>query len=79
MRDNYVNPMKSLEELQEESRVRNQAEADRLCKNICLCIGWSSLILFFCYFIIFIVIVGIQGLNTNHPDKKYEELLIIEE
>jgi hypothetical protein len=71
----YVNPM---EDLQEESRLRNQAEADRLCKNICLCIGWSSLLLFFCYIILVSIVMKLGGFD-DCPDKKCEELLIIEE
>ena len=77
--NNYVNPVKSLEKLQAESRVKNQAEADLLCKNICLCLGWCAVLLFICYLIIMIIIVGIHRFDTGCEDKKCEELLIIEE
>jgi hypothetical protein len=82
MMDNYVNPIKSksLEELQEATRKRNQVEADRLCKNICLCIGWSFVLFFICYLIIFSIIMKIHEFDTNCSDKKRcEEFMIIEE
>jgi hypothetical protein len=37
----YHIKVKSLEELQNEARIRNDKKADELCKNIGLCIGWS--------------------------------------
>ena len=81
MRDNYVNPIKSnsLKDLQEASRRRNQVEADRLCKSICLCIGWSFVLFFICYLIVFSIIIAFSG-NTNCSDKKRcGEIMIIEE
>jgi len=65
--------MKSLEEMQEDARKKNLEEADKLCKNICLCVGWSSILLGFCYLIIMIIVVSI-----NAP-KKSNSILIVEE
>ena len=35
--------------LYEIRRQKNNEELDRLCKKICLCVGWSLVILFMIY------------------------------
>jgi len=43
------------EEMQAQSRKRNDAELDRLCKKYCLILGWLSvlaLFIYICYMII---------------------------
>lgn len=35
--------------LYEMRRQKNNEELDRLCKKICLCVGWSLVILFMIY------------------------------
>jgi hypothetical protein len=82
--NNYVNPVemrvgKSLEELQGESRKRNLAEADRLCKNICLCIGWSFVLMMLFYLIITIFIITLFDTQGCPGDKRCNEFMIIED
>ena len=47
--------MKTLDELQADAKLRNDKELERICNNIKLCVGWSSVIGLFCY--IFIIIL----------------------
>ena len=36
--------MKSMEELNNEARIRNDQELDKCCKTICLIFGWGLVI-----------------------------------
>ena len=54
MNNNYTNPV-SMDEIQRISMKKNQEELDKLCKKICLCIGWSSIIIISLYMISIIV------------------------
>jgi len=65
--------IKSLEEMQEDARKKNIEDADKLCKNICLCIGWSSILLGFCYLIIMIIVICLTD------TEKSNSILIVEE
>ena len=42
------------ERLREQLR-KNNEELDRICKNICLCIGWSGVLCLFIYIIYMII------------------------
>jgi hypothetical protein len=66
--------MKTLEEMKSDARKNNDAEADRLCKNCQLLIGWCTVLLLFIW--LFVLIDKISF--TNH-DNHIGELLIIEE
>ena len=77
MYNNYLNPVKSMKEMQEDARKKNNEEADRLCKNCCLCVGWSGIFIFICYVIIFVIMTFISSL-LGKGNKEDEQLLIIE-
>jgi len=66
--------MKTLEEMQLDARKKNDAEADRLCKNCQLWIGWCTVI---CLFIWLFVLIGKISF-TDHDNHKGESLIIEE-
>ena len=68
--------MKSLEEMQEDARKKNIEDADKLCKNICLCIGWSSILLGFCYLIIMIIVISLTDTEKSNSILIVEEAII---
>ena len=47
--DNSLYRNTSTEELRAMARKKNDAELDRICKNCCLCVGWSFVLIFFIY------------------------------
>ena len=53
--------MKSMEELNNEARVRNDQELDKCCKTICLVFGWGLVI----SLIIYMVILLLNGISNN--------------
>ena len=73
MINNYTNPA-SIDEIQRISMQKNQEELDKLCKKICLCIGWSCVIILSFYMIIIIV----TSYKHCYGDE-CDELIIIEE
>ncbi len=36
-------------------RKKNEEELNKLCKNICLCLGWLSVLILFIYFLFIII------------------------
>ena len=72
---NNVYPLKTLEEMQRDAMKRNNEEADRICKNCFLFIGWSGILIFICYVLIFVIVTLI---NTQFGGGN-EQLVIIEE
>lgn len=68
--------MKSLEEMQEDARKKNIEDADKLCKNICLCIGWSSILLGFCYLIIMFIVISLTDTEKSNSILIVEEAII---
>ena len=69
---NHSYQLKSLEEMQEDNRKKNQVEADILCQNICLCIGWISLLGGLCYIVIMIIVIELSKTD------RYNSGLIVE-
>tara|TARA_B100000131_G_C17869977_1_gene513790 strand:- start:517 stop:726 length:210 start_codon:yes stop_codon:yes gene_type:complete len=43
--------IKEEKEIQRIALQKNNEELDRICKNICLCIGWSLVLIMFCWII----------------------------
>lgn len=43
--------IKEEEEIRRIALQKNNEELDRICKNICLCIGWSLVLIMFCWVI----------------------------
>ena len=43
--------IKEEKEIQRIALQKNNEELDRICKNICLCIGWSLVLIMFCWVI----------------------------
>lgn len=41
--------IKEEEEIQRIALQKNNEELDRICKNICLCIGWTLVLIMFCW------------------------------
>tara|TARA_B100000035_G_C20781636_1_gene457147 strand:- start:63 stop:269 length:207 start_codon:yes stop_codon:yes gene_type:complete len=41
--------IKEEKEIQRIALQKNNEELDRICKNICLCIGWSLVLIMFCW------------------------------
>jgi len=75
MYNNNVYPLKTLEGMQRDSMRRNNEEADRLCKNCFLFIGWSGILIFICYVMIFVIVT----LISPQFGEGNEQLIIIEE
>ena len=75
MYSNNVYPLKTLEEMQRDAMKRNNEEADRLCKNCFLFIGWISILIFICYVMIFVIVT----LISSQFGEGNEQLVIIEE
>ncbi len=69
---NQINPL-SLEELQNNARIKNDEELDKLCNNICICMGWISFLTIL-FYIIMIIILSRQNISNND-----QNLYIIEE
>ena len=67
----------SLEDLQKSARIKNNAEADRVCTNCCLFIGWSVILIFMCYIIGLVLVTLIK--SSLEKDESSDQLLIIEE
>ena len=53
--DNYSDienqSIKEEKEIQRIALQKNNEELDRICKNICLCIGWTIVLILFCWVI----------------------------
>ena len=43
--------IKEEKEIQRIALQKNNEELDRICKNICLCIGWTIVLILFCWVI----------------------------
>ena len=54
---NSIPEIKDEQTLYEIRRQKNNEELDRLCHKICLCVGWSLVILFLIY-ITYLVLGG---------------------
>lgn len=67
-----IYPMKTLEEMQRDSKIRNDAEADRICKKCKLCIGWC------CVFWLFIWCISLL-ITTIRFNNVENQIIIIEE
>ena len=57
--------MKSMEELNNEARIRNDQELDKCCKTICLVFGWGLVISLIISLIIYVVILLLNGISNN--------------
>ena len=68
---NQINPL-SLEELQNNARIKNDEELDKLCNNICICMGWITFLTILFYIIMIILLR--QNISNND-----QNLYIIEE
>ena len=43
--------IKEEKEIQRIALQKNNEELDRICKNICLCVGWTLVLIMFCWVI----------------------------
>ena len=73
MNSNYVYPMKTLKEMQEDAMKKNNGEIERKCRCSFFCLCWSLLLLFTCYILVFVSIILIRS------SKDEEQIFIIKE
>jgi hypothetical protein len=73
MNSNYVYPMKTLKEMQEDAMKKNNGEIERKCRCPFFCLCWSLLLLFTCYILVFVSIILIRS------SKDEEQIFIIKE
>ena len=74
MNINNVYPMKTLGEMQEDARKKNNEEGRRICRCSVFCLCWSLILLFTCYILVFVSIILIRSSLEDE-----EQLLIIKE
>ena len=68
--------MRTREELERDAVEKHGEEADRICENCLLFIGWISILIFICHIMIFVIVTLISSQLGN---KEGEQLVIIEE
>ena len=73
MNINNVYPMKTLGEMQEDARKKNNEDGRRICRCSVFCLCWSLILLFTCYILVFVSIILIRS------SKDEEQIFIIKE
>ena len=55
--------VKSIDELQSDTRIKNNKDLDQLCNNCLLVIGWSFLAFVLCLFIVLGIVMVITSIQ----------------